>query len=344
MKLLYNFLKDMKLSVTNMYFYIEIMMAVIFVIVLLFVVPENFESNLKHYIYMDLDDAYAEVARDELSKGEDEFIVKDSRAEVEAALEEDRSSIGVVLSLEDNKFVYDFILQGYEDEKLKNILINSIESAFAQDIEGYEKVTNTIIVGESSEKLSDRVNMIPVFLVMNSSFMGLFIIAAYIFADKDEGTIKAFAVTPATVWQYLLSKLLVMEVSGLITGLIAVIFIAGRNANYFHIIILLIVFNAFGSALGLFVASYFDNITKAMGWLYMLIILFGFSTVSYYMPAFSPWAIRIIPAYPMLFSFRETLLSHIDVTYIYTNVALFAGLSIIFFLLANYRFKKTLTV
>ena len=36
--------------------------------------------------------------------------------------------------------------------------------------------------------------------------MGFFIIAAYIFLDKKEGVIKAYAVTPSPVWKYLLSK------------------------------------------------------------------------------------------------------------------------------------------
>jgi hypothetical protein len=102
--------------------------------------------------------------------------------------------------------------------------------------------------------------------------------------------------------------------------------------------------NAFGSALGLFISSFFDSMTKAMGWLYVSIIILAFAAVSYYMPAFSPLIIRILPSYPMLFAFRETLFEVVDLSYVYTNVLGFAAAAVVFFLLSNYRFKKTLTV
>ena len=46
----------------------------------------------------------------------------------------------------------------------------------------------------------------------------------------------------------------------------------------------------------------------------------------------------------MLFAFRETLYDVGNTGYIYTNVLGFSAASVILFLLANYRFKKTLTV
>ena len=73
-------------------------------------------------------------------------------------------------------------------------------------------------------------------------------------------------------------------------------------------------------------------------------ILLAFAAISYYTPAFSPLFIRILPSYPMLFAFRETLMKAADVGYIYANVGGFGALAIVLFLLANMRFKKTLTV
>jgi hypothetical protein len=136
----------------------------------------------------------------------------------------------------------------------------------------------------------------------------------------------------------------VMLVTGLLSGLIATLFIAGGKAHYFHLIMLIISLNAFGSALGLFISSFFDTMTKAMGWLYVSIIVLAFAAVSYYMPAFSPLVIRILPSYPMLFAFRETLFEVVNLGYVYATVGGFAALAVVFFLLSNYRFKKTLTV
>ncbi len=344
MKLLYNFLKDMKLSAKSFYFYVEIGIAVIFIVVLLFIVPEKVEPERTIFAHLDLDGVYQETAEKTISQDGIELILMDSREEVEADMEENRGSVGLIVSMDNNKLVYDYILQGYEDEKFRNIIQTSITSGFAEKMPGFKNTVNVTTIEGNTEVLPLRINMLPIFLAMNSAFMGLFIIAAYIFLDKQEGTIKAFAVTPATVWQYLLSKVGIMMITGLITGILTVSFIAGLKANYLQLIILLIAANAFGSTLGLFISSFFDSMTKAMGWLYLSIIVLAFAAVSYYMPAFSPWIIKILPSYPLLFAFRETLFDAGNASYVYATAGGFTAAAVIFFLLSNFRFKKTLTV
>jgi hypothetical protein len=142
----------------------------------------------------------------------------------------------------------------------------------------------------------------------------------------------------------LLSKVGVMIVAGLTTGLIMAAAVSGLHMKVLPFCLLLIVTNAFGSVLGLFIASFFDSITKAMGWLYSVIIVLSFTSVSYYMPSFSPIYIRILPSYPMLYAFRQVFLDRPDPTILYGTILLFAGLSVIIFLLANWRYKKTITI
>ncbi|MCK4543683.1 MAG: ABC transporter permease [Spirochaetales bacterium] len=344
MKLLYSFLKDMKLASKSFYFYMELGIALIFVVVLLFIVPENPDPKMDVYAYIDLQGPYKTMTEEALSRENTDLIMLNSREEVKAELKGNRGSVGLVITQADDRIVYEYILQGYEGEKFRNILKTSTEAGFVSEAANYRSVTNVITLEEDTEKLSLRLNILPVFLAYNAAFMGLFIIAAYIFLDKEEGTIKAFAVTPARVWHYLLGKVGVILVSGLMSGLVATIFLAGLKANYLHLILLLIATNAFGSTVGLFIASFFNTMVKAMGWLYVIIIILSFSAVSYYLPAFSPLIIRILPSYPMLFAFRETLYDVGNTGYIYTNVLGFSAASVILFLLANYRFKKTLTV
>jgi hypothetical protein len=174
--------------------------------------------------------------------------------------------------------------------------------------------------------------------------MGLFIIAAFIFMDKEEGTIKAFAVTPSHIWEYLLGKMAVMLLAGMLSGLMTVLLVAGSSANYVLLILLLAVSNLFGSSLGLLVASFFDNMAQAMGTIFIIIYLMAMPAVSYYMPAFSPLPMRILPSYPLLFAFRETLLDDPDYAMVLANAAIFAVVSVILFLLANKRYKKIITI
>lgn len=345
MRLLYNFLKDMRLSSKSFYFYMEIGFTVIIIAVLLFVVPENFETNLSIYLHLDVDDAmYTEIMGTLGDNSTDEITVVDSRESLEEAMAENRSSVGLSIYRENDQTVYNFVLQGYEEEKFKNIIKTTVETAFANEMFGDTDNITITTLNQGVEKLSDRINMIPIILTMNVSFMGLFIIASYIFLDKEEGTIRALAVTPNRMWEYLLGKMGVLLVSGVISGFLLMIVMVGTKANYLHFTILLISTSLFGSALGLFVSSFFDTMTKAMGWLFMIIIIFALAATSYFTPSFSPMIIKFLPSYPIMFAFREVLLNNPDIIYIYTTAIGFGIATIFLFVAANYRFKKTLTI
>lgn len=344
MKVIYSLIKDLKVSFKTFYIYIEITMALIFVAVLLFVVPENFSSNAKLFIHVDKEMRNSSMYK-ELEETTDENVINlENFSEIRTRMEEDRNSVGIGIQSEGKKLVYNITLQGYESPKFRNLIEKALIANFASESQGFENVTNLITLDISSERLSDRLNMLPVFLLLNSSFVGLFIVATYIFMDKEEGTIKAIAVTPSKMWEYLLSKMGMMLITGLITALITTFLVAGTKANYVHLIMLLITTNAFGTALGLFISSFYDTITKAMGSIFVIIIAFGFATVSYYMPSFSPFFIKILPSYPMLFALREVFLESPNLSYIYLNVIGFGILAVLIFIWANHRFKKTLTV
>lgn len=343
MKLLYSFLKDMKISFKTFYIYIEILMALIFIAVILFVVPENFTSNAK--IYINIDDSFQkDIVIESLAENTSGATFLDSMDDIRVKLEKEKNSMGLKISTENDKVIYDIVLQGYESQRFRNVVEKSFVSNIAEKLPNYEKVTKITTLSGSTEKLTDRLNMLPVFLVLNSSFLGLFIIATYIFMDKDEGTIRAFAVTPAKVWEYLLSKMGVMLVTGIITALLTTIIVAGSKPHYYHLILLLIATNVFGTSLGLFISSFYDSIMKAMGALMSTVLMLSFATVSYYMPSFSPILIKILPSYPMLFAFREVFLNELNLIYVYSNIIGFSVLAVIFFMLANKRFKKTLMV
>ncbi len=134
MKLLYSFLKDMKLSLRGYYFYIEIIFAAIFVAVLVFVVPENFEPKVTVFAYFDVGDPITSLIGDGFGNAQVDLTIMDSRDEVVAALEKNRGSVGLSVTREDGKFIYDYIIQGYEHEKFRNI--NSFNIFMFKQIDG----------------------------------------------------------------------------------------------------------------------------------------------------------------------------------------------------------------
>lgn len=342
-KLWMTFLKDAKLSFNGLYFYMEIGMALIFIAVLLFVVPEEFESTQKFYIAMELESGDTEAVR-RLLGDSDDVTVLGNRSEIESAMKKDRSSVGAVIRKNEDKYVYEMVLQGYENENMKNLIRAGIEGEILQQIPGFASEISIRTLEKNSEKLSDRVNLIPIYLTMNVGMMGLFIIAAYIFLDKEEGVIKAYAVAPVEVWQYLASKMMIMLMMGLITSFVTVLAIVGFNINYLYLFGLIVAFNTFGSALGLFISSFFNTMVKAMGVMYVFIMVMMLPTISYLMPSFNPVWVKFFPSYPMMFSLRELLLENGDQSYIVMQIGIYLVLGLMLFIAANHQFKKTLTV
>lgn len=342
-KLWVTFLKDAKLSFNGLYFYMEIGMALIFIAVLLFVVPEKFENSQNFYIAMELESNDMEAVQ-RLLGDSDDVTVFSNRADIEDAMKKDRSSVGAVIRKNEGKYIYEMILQGYENESMKNLIRAGIEGEILAQIPNYssEVPVRTLEIG--SEKLSDRINIIPIYLTMNVGMMGLFIIAAYIFLDKEEGVIRAYAVAPVEVWQYLASKMMIMLMMGLITSFVTVLAIVGFNVNYLYLFGLIVAFNTFGSALGLFISSFFNTMVKAMGVMYVFIMIMMLPAISYLMPSFNPMWIKLFPSYPMMFSLRELLLENGDQSYILMQIGVYLGLGFILFIAANHQFKKTLTV
>jgi len=103
MKLLYSFLKDMQLSLKSFYIYIELGFALVFVAVMLFAVPENFEPKVTVYAYLDLEGPNQVMAKESLTQEGYEVILLLSREEVEAELADNRSSVGLAVALEDGR-------------------------------------------------------------------------------------------------------------------------------------------------------------------------------------------------------------------------------------------------
>lgn len=337
-KLWLTYLKDMKLSVRGLYFYIEMGMALIFVAILLFVVPDEFKSAQKLTVVLP---NTMPALTDTLTTKEFEIEQVDNREQVITALEEDHSKIGIVMA---DSGEIEFILQGYEGEKTENLLkatiIGRVKSLFTN-----EPITlQTRILQPEASRLSSKQNILPIYLTMNVALMGLFIIAAYIYLDKDEGVIKAYQVAPVHLWQYLSSKLLVMNTVGIITSLFVCGAIMGTHINYFYLVLLVVFYNTFGSALGLWLSSFAQSMTKAMGFMYFAIIILLLPAISYMVPSFTPSFIKWFPTYPMLFSFRDLLLNEMSIQQFFAQAGIFLALTVVFFAAANARYKKTLTV
>ncbi|MFC2007936.1 ABC transporter permease [Chloroflexota bacterium] len=395
MKLLSNYLKEMKIAARGLYFYIEIIMAVILLAILLFAVSETSTGNHKQFIYNDMPDKIAEYIKDKSIEDGDarladptEFKLKPAEFEItnqetgettaydfddEKILEletfelldsstgerdgtvyyveteedlirlsREENEIGVTLVMDAHgKVANKYQLQGYETDRLKGFLyILSSESPGVIDAKKDRQVVRSL---EVMETLNNRENLVPVFLVFAGSIMGFFIMLSYIFYDKTEGVIRAFAVTPSPMWKYLLTKIFVILSTVIVSSTIIAIPVMGGQPNYLLFYIYLLITTFAMASLGLFVASFFDSIAKAFGVMYAIMIMLMVPVFSYYIPRFDPLWLRFFPSYPMLQGFKDILLNG-DTTYVLTYSLVFLAGGLALFALADMRFKKTLTV
>lgn len=371
MKLWYSFTKELKLSSKSWYFYIELGMAIVFLVILLFVVPENFSSKTSEYIYLDMPepmvtgfmtqtqplDLDQKSERIEVEVGKDSFMATvfetedkkvffmDDKAAIAAIADKERKFSAIISADEEGQLSYEYFLQGYESERFKNLyLILHNKKATTMDL--MQGIENQRVekLQESPVGLNDRENMIPIFLTFNGSFMGMFIIAAYIFLDKQEGIIKAYAVTASTVWQYLLSKVGVIVVTSIATSLIIMTPVMGLQPNYFLFFVFLITSGFFATSIGLVLSSYYRDITQSFGALFLVIIAMMLPNISYLIPSWEPLWMKFIPTYYMIQSFKEIILPNSDAAFVLLSSLGFLVLGVLLFLFANHRFKKTLTV
>lgn len=373
MKLWYSFIKELQLSSKSWYFYIEIGMAVILLFILLFVIPEETDSRTDEYLYAgDLPSDYIDLIYRSILDEEDEdeeyekveikvggevfgadlfvtdtrniYFVDDGEAVVRLAEKDKKIGVEIILG-KDGGLDYRYYLQGYESTRLRNlymILNNNIVNYKLIDRHMDRQIVRTI--EENPVILNNRENIIPVFLTYNGSLMGLFIIAAYIFLDKQEGIIKAYAVTASKVWQYLMSKVGVLMVTTVVTSLVIVVPVMRLKPDYLLLTLFLVVTAFAFSSLGLVLTTYYRDMMQSFGVFYIIIVAMIIPNISYFAPSWEPGWIRWIPTYHMLESFKEVISGGSDVGYVLNVSAGFFAAGLLMFLFANYRFKKTLTM
>lgn len=387
MKFLSNYIKEMKIAFRGFYIYIEVGFALVLLFLLLLVIPENFNSTQKEFVYYDMNSVQAEAIINQniesglITKGEEKvFTVKSKEIEIKdletnkiesktiekeeikstsyesenkivyktnsledlIALSSSKKYIGTVIKLSDGVLSKTYYTQGYETDKYNNLLYLSSSNIIGDFKEIYDSQEIKII--GNSERLSDRENIVPIFLTFSCSLMGFFIILSYMFLDKDEGTIKALAVTPISIIEYLLSKLAVLMTTALITGLLIVFPTLLFTPNYLVLIPFLLASTFFSGTIGLLIGTFYKDIMSSFGVLYTLMVAFMVPMITYYIPGFNAIWIKFLPTYPMLEGYKEAIIKNGDITYVLMYTLIFIVLGTILLLISNKRYKKELTV
>ncbi len=369
MKLLSSFKKELILATRSFYFYIEIAFALVLLAVLLFAIPEHVQMKETRYLYLDLPQQAADFVRDSLRKedtdGKIETVILEAGDQKYAAelvekeaedvyilesedivrmLADTQAKVGATVSLDaNNELHYKYYLQGYESARLKN-LISVLHNINEDELEQSFDSQKVHLIAAGYTPLNDRENAIAPLLAFNSCLMGMFVMAAYIFLDKKEGVIKAYAVTTSSVAHYLLSKIFVVLLTATVSGLIVLVPTVGLKINYALILLLLLTGCFFYSVVGLMIASFYKDITKAFGTIFFILILMAVPAISYFLPGWNPQWVQLIPSSPIIQGLKDVISANDTLVYTLVTGAGYLVAGVLLFVVTDMRFKKTLNL
>lgn len=333
MRFAYLIKKDWLLTTKNYFFYVTLFMAVLMVIVINYVVPEDVSIKPSTYIVFEY-----EVPSEMASVYEDAgYKIFDNQSELDLALEDNIQSFGVIFKDETS---VEYRLQGHENERYKEFLELSSQFMFGEYTAEVPVVTTNLKDFDQVADVPFNKLLLPLFLVMEPALLGMFLVATMIFSEKEENTITAYATTPSSINAFILSKTVVLIFFSLISLMITTMFVVGFSANYFWLIVLTIVCSLMGSALGLLLASFFDNISSAMMWIIGGSLLLSMPFASYFAPSFVPVWMKFLPTYYMLFAYKEAAFPTGNPEIIYNTIGICLAVGTLCYVLSLIKYKR----
>ena len=140
----------------------------------------------------------------------------------------------------------------------------------------------------------------PPILLMMVGILGLFAMVSLVGQERTDLTIRAYRITPGGLWEFLVSKNLVILLTGFISFTILYLPMIGFQ-GYLESLIIMILTILMGSALGAILGSFFKNPIGAMLWVLLIMIVLTLPVVSLFSPIFSPAWLKLLPFYHALF-------------------------------------------
>lgn len=307
--------KEGLVAVRNHFLAILAVVAAMYIGIMRLAIPADPSVSQRLFVAADSGQPATQAALQALgAAGDGSTVLKAlaSREEVLAAMAADAGSIGVVVhgpaSPEALPSV-ELLFQGHESERARNLLRLAIEDRLRAAMSGTPPAAAEVVALAPAESAKIPLNqhVLPLFLLSEAALLGLFLISALVFVEKAEGTLRAYRVSPGGVAELLAAKITIMVAMGILFAAILTPAIVGRGPRYGQVLVLVALGGVSGSALGLTVAAFFDDVTGSTLWLMGVALVLALPGVSYTMPGFAPAYVRALPTYPLVFALRDAL-------------------------------------
>jgi len=340
--------KDIFLGVKDVFVLMEIGFAVFMVLLLVFVVPEEIDTENTVFIHdsTGMIERVAESVDMEETQALGDFLV-DSRAAVVEGMIENRSALGVVLGMTaQGRIEAELLRQPYTPQGVVDYIeleMTDLFSMLAPGAAGYsqevgESVRVTALDGEGRGQVPFNQRLLPIVLFFMVGVIGLFSMISLIGQEREEQTLQAYRVTPAGLWSFYASKQVMLLLVGIVTFSILYIPMMGL-AGYGKALVIMGLTILMGSSLGAIIGSFFADPMSAIGWVFLALMVLGLPSVSILAPVFSPWFMRLIPSYYTLFGVDAAMFAT-DARLVWQSALYLAGFVIVLYPLSGLVFAN----
>ncbi len=279
--ILYLVLQDFKRLLTNAFFWILSVTLILLVLVLNFALPENEAGTDFSFASFNTGNA---PSMKNTGSAEELYDLVSSGGYIGL----DGSSEGIVIVHPDlNPMTLNAVALGLSGEKPVPVLTELTDS------------------GRKQVPFNKR--MLPVFLCFEALVTGCILGGALMIAEREQGVIKAMITSPLTTGSYLLSKVILFSLIGTVYASLLCIFTLGFSISWIPFMLLSFTGTSILTLLGLGYTTLFHDISS---WFFSLVLVLSINmlpVLSYYSSSFTPFWMRLIPSYPVLFAYSSIL-------------------------------------
>jgi ABC-type multidrug transport system permease subunit len=307
-----SFALDNRVFFRSNYYFVQLGIAAIYLVLILVVVPDD--ASTKPTLYLadrttssELAARFDGDARPEITTiGEVSFV--DDEREVRASVRGNEGSLGAVVT---DAGPEQFFFQGQESARARKLMVADISHALDAIVGGDAATAEAIptrLLGKAQDPITFNKALVPMLLFLDAGMIGMIFIAAAMFKEREDGVLRALMVSPAAVWEYLTSKAAALAVLALVFGAAFVPIAVGSRPDYLPLAGILALGSISTTVIGAAVAVRFTTFQQFFFPSIVLINVLGLiPAVSYLVPSFNASWMQWLPTYHFMYAVRETV-------------------------------------
>lgn len=300
--------KDLKVVTRNHYLTVVVGLALVYVLAINFVIPAQLATSAEVVVW-DQTPGQAMLKLYQAGAGEAGGAAVDSETAFAEALQAGNTRLGLHIEGGDLPERITVTYQGYENEQTRHLFETTLRTQVAALAGSPRPTFATDVLRPAGAQPAARppfnFSLLPVFIFSEAVMVGILLVAALLYSEKDEGTLRAYRVSPGGELEYLLAKSLAMGVLGVVFTVIVTALTVGLRVAWGPILGLVFLAAAVMTIIALVVANLFKTISQFILTGLVITIVFGLPVAGYFAPSLGPWWFKVLPSYPLVFALRE---------------------------------------